>query len=65
MSSDLPQITNEQILQRVVATDNATISELKTQVAHLGLLAEALRDQRDTARTELAELQTKNESTEK
>ena len=65
MSSELPQITNEQILQRVVATDNATLSDLKTQVAHLSLLAEALRDQRDTALSELAELQTKNESTEK
>lgn len=57
MSSDLPQITNEQILQRVVATDNTTISDLKSQVSHLGLIAEALRDERDALREEVSRLQ--------
>jgi hypothetical protein len=61
MSSELPQITNEQILQRLVANETEENSKLRSQNAHLALLAEALRDERDKARLELAEAQQKIE----
>lgn len=53
MSSELPQISNEKILQRLAAEQITEINGLKERVAHLGLLAEALRDERDDARAAL------------
>lgn len=62
MSSELPQISNEKILQRLAQEQITEINGLKERVATLSLLAEALRDERDQAR---AELQSKTQDTEK
>jgi hypothetical protein len=62
MSSELPQISNEKILQRLATEQITEINGLKERVAHLSLLAEALRDERDQAR---AELQSRPQDTEK
>lgn len=62
MSSELPQISNEKILQRLATEQITEINGLKERVAHLSLLAEALRDERDQAR---AELQSRPKDTEK
>jgi len=48
--SDLPQIDPGAVIQRQAAK----IAELTTQVASLELLCEALRDERDAARAEVA-----------
>lgn len=57
MSSELPQITTEQISVRLASDQHSEIGGLKEKLAHLSLLAEALRDERDNSRTRLAELE--------
>lgn len=58
--SALPEIDQAIVLKKVVAKAASNYSELFVQIAQLETLAEALRDERDAAQTELAELKNKN-----
>lgn len=49
----LPQIDPAQVAQKLLSKN----SELTFQVTQLEVLAEALRDERDAARTKVAELE--------
>lgn len=49
----LPQIDPAQVAQKLLGKN----SELTYQVSQLEVLAEALRDERDVARTKVAELE--------
>lgn len=54
MSNDLPQIDPASITEREKLKLEAEVTEYKKRETHLELLAEALREQRNTLREELA-----------
>lgn len=55
--SELPNLDETKVLQRAYANLAKQLSDALLREAHLEILAEALRDQRDSARSNLEELQ--------
>lgn len=54
---DLPEIDREQVYKRLYQNLSTKHSETEYQVAHLELLAEGLRDQRDALQRRVTELE--------
>jgi chromosome segregation ATPase len=57
--SELPTIDSLKVAQRKLSKQAARITELEDNETNLEILAEALRDQRDEARSQLAEAERK------